>query len=230
MNEKCFRRLRGLPVSIIHSLFIGMTFLLLTQIGCSKEEVVAQPVNQPATQPVANNTENSKQDEPDQEATDEFAPEEKSALRKAAELLKKAQSSGGDSAGQATKWMQDVLGDASESGGATAQGALDWTNDMYQSLKDQGLTTAGSTTEWLSEDWNKMGAWEYKVIALEGMSPTEMESKLNELGAQRWECFHVASSPNGQTMYFKKHAKSYLKHVPLKDMMKLIPLLDAGNE
>lgn len=208
---------------ILDSLLIGLLVCLLTQIGCSKEEVAARSVNQPANPAETQKAETESQ-------ADEDTSAEKSALEKAAELLKNAKFSGGDSAEQATQWMQDVLGDATESGGASAQDALDWTNEMYESLKEQGLTTAGSTTEWLSDDWNKMGTWQYKVIVLGDLSPDEMESKLNELGAQRWECFHVTSSANGQTMYFKKHARSYLKHVPLKDMMKLIPLMDSGNE
>ena len=165
MSESICCRCHRLRFPIFNLLLIGMTILLLTQFGCKKEVAVAQPVNQPGTQDL----ETSTQDVKDQPEIDEDDPEEVSTLKKAAELLKKAQSSGGDSAGQATKWMQDVLGDATESGGATAQDALDWTNDMYQSLKDQGLTTAGSTTEWLSEDWNKMGAWKYKVIQMSRM-------------------------------------------------------------
>ena len=200
-------------------LFIGGVFCLLTQLGCSKEELAAQPVQ----------TSSADKSEIQQE-TEQEAASEKATLQKAAELLRQASSSGGRSAQQATQWMQDVLGDAAESGGATAQDTMRWTNEMYQSLKDRGLTTANSATEWVSEDWNRMGAWEYKVVVLESMSAAEMEGKLNELGAQRWECFHVIPTGEWQTLYFKKLARSYLKNVPLKDMLKMIPLLDTGNE
>ena len=204
---------------------VGFYFSVLALAGCNKEEVAAQPAGQPVAQ-----SQTDVADIATQAEDDKMDSEEKDTLQKAAELLEKAKSSGGDGAKQATEWMQQFLGDAAESSGETAQETMDWANDMYQSMKKQGLTTAGSATEWLSEDWNRIGAWEYKVIVVDDLSPSELEKKLNEMGAQRWECFHVSSTADGQTMYFKKHARSYLKHVPLKDMMKLIPLLDSGGE
>jgi hypothetical protein len=57
--------------------------------------------------------------------------------------------------------------------------------------------------------------------------PGQTEKKLNELGAKRWECFHVGKGAQGETVfYMKKHAKSYLDNVPLKDMLHLLQFLD----
>ncbi len=214
-------------------LFAATIFFLLTQIGCSKVELATHSVQTGSADESEIQQETELKTELKTESktkAETKAASDKATLQKAAELLRQASSSGGKSAQQATQWMQNVLGDAAESGGATAQDTMRWTNEMYQSLRDQGSTTANSATEWLSEDWSKMGAWEYKVVLLENKSPADMEGKLNELGAQRWECFHVMPTGSGQAMYFKKPARSYLKNVPLKDMMKLIPLLDNGNE
>jgi hypothetical protein len=156
--------------------------------------------------------------------------EEAGMLEKASDLFGKATASGGDSAKKASDWVLDRLGDAQDAGSSTAEDTMKWATDTYQSLRDNGMTTAGSATEWVTEDWNKMGSWEYKVVDVGLMKSADIEKRLNELGAQRWECYHVSVGPSGQTMYFKKPAKSYLKHIPLRDVMKLIPMLDnEGN-
>ena len=106
---------------------------------------------------------------------------------------------------------------------------MKWANEMYQSLKDKGMTTAGSTKEWLTSDWKAMGAWEYKIVKVDTSDLANTEKRLNELGKDNWECFHVAARGDSEFMYFKKPAKSFLKNVPFKDALHLIPLMDLGQ-
>ena len=178
--------------------------------GCDAGTVVAEN-SSPAVQQEGESA------NADDKKPDALSDEEEGFLKGATDLLDK---------------VQDKLGDAAESGSNTAEDTMEWAGEMFKSLKDQGLTTANSTKEWVQSDWNRMGAWEYKVVQLSDSPAEKIEKELNGLGDDRWECFHVSKlEENGPIMmYFKKPAKSYLKHVPLKDMMKLIPMMDSGEE
>lgn len=99
----------------------------------------------------------------------------------------------------------------------------------------RGLTTAKDAGSWDSEDWNSIGAWEYKVVFVASTDKTKdrvpPEQTLNEHGKLRWECFHVSDRPGGVTYFMKRQKKSYLKNMPLRDVLKLVPLLgtDGGE-
>lgn len=126
--------------------------------------------------------------------------------------------------------VDDMTGMFNKVGNATSQSADDamkWANATYQSLKGNGVTTADNVTDWISEDWNNINAWEYQVISVESTQAATLQEKLNEVGKQRWECFHVSNGDAATTFYMKRQRKSYMKSLPLKDMLKLIPLLDT---
>ena len=75
-------------------------------------------------------------------------------------------------AGDRLRQANDTGKDTAES----AQGTMEWATDMYQSLKDQGLTTAGSARQWLSQDFNSIGAWEYKIVRISLIDATPKKS------------------------------------------------------
>jgi hypothetical protein len=126
--------------------------------------------------------------------------------------------------------MKKMLSDAGDATGQTTDDTMNWVNEMYKSLSDRGLTSAKSAGDWVAEDWNSMNAWEYKVVRMgDEQTPEILAEKLNESGKNRWDCFHVSETTSGTTFYMKRQKKSFLKNVPLKDMMKLIPLLDNDN-
>ena len=125
--------------------------------------------------------------------------------------------------------MKKMLSDAGDATGQTTDDTMKWVNETYKSLSDRGLTTAKNASEWVAEDWNSINAWEYKVVSLtqaESKIPALLEKTLNEAGNQRWDCFHVSESAAGTKFFMKRQKKSYLKNIPLRDMLKLIPLLD----
>ena len=122
--------------------------------------------------------------------------------------------------------MKSMFNKAGDATGQSADDAMKWANKMFQSLKGQGVTTTDNVTDWISEDWNNINAWEYQVISVESTQAATLQEKLNEVGKQRWECFHVSNGDAATTFYMKRQKKSYMKSLPLKDMLKLIPLLD----
>ena len=140
------------------------------------------------------------------------------------DLMKKAKQSA-PSMQVARKWLNDAGGATSE----TADETMEWVNKTYKYLSDQGLTTAKDAKEWVSEDWNAINAWEYKVVEAGTADVELLDAALNESGKARWECFHVSESPAGTRFYMKRQKRSYLKNIPLKDLLKLVPLLDSNE-
>ena len=117
-----------------------------------------------------------------------------------------------------------LFGDAADAGMNAASDSADYVGDLFHSLKDKGLTTADDTKQWVQEDFQAMGAWEYKVVVLSGSAET-VEQKLNELGKDRWDCFEA----NDETFFLKRPRKSYLRNIPMKDLIKLVPMMQSEN-
>jgi hypothetical protein len=139
-------------------------------------------------------------------------------------LIEKAESNSED-AKKAKEWMNDKFG--SESGGESfiPEDAAQWAADAFSKLKDKGMTSAGSPSQWLKEDIRNMNALKYKIVKVSLDDLEALEDELNRMGQLKWDCFHVAEK-NGETiLFFKKEKRSILKNIPVRDMMKLVPLM-----
>ena len=148
----------------------------------------------------------------------------KGLMETAGDLFSRAKSAKGPTAQGAKDWVQQKIGDAATASGDSAGDAIGWANDTFESLRNSGLTNAENTSQWLKQDWKNMQSWQYKTLSLNDAEGSA-DDQLNRLGAQGWECFHVDS----RTFYFKKPADSYLRQLPLRDVMKLIPLLQQAK-
>lgn len=47
-------------------------------------------------------------------------------------------------------------------------------------------------------------------------------------GKLRWDCFHAVTKDGETILFLKKERRSILKNIPLKDMLKLVPLMGDG--
>lgn len=166
-----------------------------------------------------------------QDAQDESTEEtESGVLGKASKLFEKAKSKTGESASGASQWVQDKIGGAADAGSQTADDTWKWANETFDSLKAQGLTTATDTSEWLGQDWNNMESWQYKVITLAG-TDEELTEQLNAIGKNGWECFNTEAKNEGTfRFYLKKPTFSYLRQLPFKDVIKLVPMMNNGDK
>jgi len=88
--------------------------------------------------------------------------------------------------------------------------------------------TAGKAAEWSEGDLRKIGAWDYKIVRFEDSSDEALEEELNKLGAERWECYWVEETAEGPRFHFKKTKRSYLRHVPIGELMRVF-LPDGGQ-
>ena len=161
---------------------------------------------------------------------EEQLPEKSTAgglLDFANKILEKADEKS-DEAKKAKDWMNEKFGDASGSGMQIADDASKWAADAFKKLKEKGMTTATSPAQWLQEDIRNMNALKYKVVKIELNDLEAVEDELNKLGALRWDCFHVTEKDGQAVLFFKKERRSLLKNIPVRDMMKLVPLM--GNE
>ncbi len=140
--------------------------------------------------------------------------------QQAQEMFEKAKEAGMTSASNASEWVNDQWSGMVDGTNDMAQDTSDWVTETYESLRDRGMTTANDATQWVQDDFNSMYAFEYKVLAKSTEGLETLESELNQLGAQSWECF--ATDENA--FYFKRQKKSYLRNVPVKDLLKFLPM------
>lgn len=153
-----------------------------------------------------------------------------SVLTQAGKMVGDAASKSVKSAAEAGQWVQETLGDVTKTGTKSAAETWEWANETFESLKSQGLTSAQSTSQWLGQDWKNMESWQYQIVVLDG-EPADVARKLNELGEQGWECFEVTDLTSTSTkFYLKKPTFSYLRQLPVKDVIKLVPLMNTDEK
>lgn len=101
---------------------------------------------------------------------------------------------------------------------------------LYEEAREQGEKVPGDIADWIGADLGREGSWEYKVVDVPGASGEKLESRLNQLGAERWDCISVEPLSGRTRLVLKRTQKSYLRRLPLSDLMRLIPLFgDSGD-
>ena len=102
---------------------------------------------------------------------------------------------------------------------------------LYEKAKEKGERVPTDVYEWIKEDLQSVGDWEYHVFDVEESGAESIQTKLNELGADRWECICVQTIDSKTRFILKRSRKSYLKHLPLSQLAKIIPGGgDSGSE
>lgn len=203
--------------------------LLITVLvlGCNS---AATTVSDPTTAVLETDIVQQEQDD-QEESSDDPKSATKGLLDFASKIIKEQSDSGNETAKKAQDWMTDKFGEASDSGSQIADDAAKWAADAYQSLKDKGLTSADNAKDWLTEDIRNMNALKYKIVKISMDDLDAVEDQLNDLGKLRWDCFHAVEKDGDTILFFKKERRSVLKNIPVKDMLRLVPLMgDGGGE
>ncbi len=143
------------------------------------------------------------------------------------QLYEKAKSSGATTAVSAKEWLTELYGGATSASKTATADTAEWFGEMYKKAKDSGQTTASSAKEWLAEDIESIGTWEYKTLVMDLADAENIETELNKLGSERWECFWVDRQGERKTFYLKKTRRSFVQQIPLRQLLLLIPLLGA---
>ena len=101
--------------------------------------------------------------------------------------------------------------------------------DMYERAKSAGEQVPKDVYAWAKQDLGKIGDWEYLVTDLPLADAGTIQKRLNELGTDRWECIWIHSSGGNTHFIFKRPSLSYLKNIPLSQLMKLLTRGDSDN-
>ena len=100
---------------------------------------------------------------------------------------------------------------------------------LYEKAKATGEKVPATTMEWIREDLDRIGDWEYRVVALKG-DAKRIERELNALGGERWECFWVQTDAAGARFYLKRHSRSYLSTIPVTSLIKMLAVGGVGGD
>lgn len=160
------------------------------------------------------------------ETEERVVEKEPTFLQALQESYQQAKDAGLTTASSAGHWLSEQYDGATRSASNATNSATRWVSGTYGEAVKAGDTTARSATEWVSEDVGKIGTWQYRVVKVE---VAKVEAKLNEMGAQRWECFSV-NWEGMPTLVLKRRHRSYLQQLPAKDLLKLIPMLQGGGD
>ena len=182
--------------------------------------------------PGCNRSEKATPNDSAKAAEQKEAAAEESSWDQVTALFEKAKASGETTAASASEWISDLYGNARNVSTKAAGDASAWVQRMFQDAKRKGETTAGSANEWVQADLKKRGTFEYRVVRLQGQNAAATEQLLNQLGGQRWECFHIERREEVTTFYLKKAGRSQLRSLPAKELLRLLPLLGSlgGND
>lgn len=100
----------------------------------------------------------------------------------------------------------------------------------YEEAKEKGETAGRGMVEWAQDDFKKINSWEYRVVAISLLDPLAMEEVMNEMGAERWECISVTPLGTEARLFFKRRPVSYLRHLPVKDLVRFLQWPFGGGE
>jgi hypothetical protein len=78
--------------------------------------------------------------------------------------------------------------------------------------KNVGQKTV-SAAGWVMEDLAKIGNWEYDLELCATNDLARLKARLNEKGADHWECFSVLQSADGLLLFLKRPIRSAIKEI-----------------
>ena len=70
-----------------------------------------------------------------------------------------------------------------------------------------------------AEELQELWAIEYTSLEVTHSDLARVDDLLNELGRERWECYHVSEDERGRVFYFKRNKSTLTAH--LTDLLRL---------
>ena len=92
-------------------------------------------------------------------------------------------------------------------------------NDLKEGAQEaieDARTKAKELRELSAEELQEIWAIEYKTIEVMHSDLAALDEQLNELGQERWDCYHVSEDGQGKVFYFKRgksNAIAYLTNL-----------------
>ena len=132
------------------------------------------------------------------------------------------------SGGTSVERLGASANEARERAAAKANEAWAAIQELYEQAKDAGETVPDDVVEWTKADIGRIGDWEYRIESLPA-DREQMQTQLNEWGQDRWEAYWVELDASGYTVHLKRPARSYLRMIPVGDVLKVLPSGGSGN-
>jgi len=85
-----------------------------------------------------------------------------------------------------------------------------------QEAIEDARTKAKELQELSAKELQEIWAIEYKTIRVRHSDLATLDEQLNELGQERWDCYHVSEDGEGRVFYFKRgksNAIAYLTNL-----------------
>ena len=95
-------------------------------------------------------------------------------------------------------------------------------NDLKKGAQEAIENAKVKAREWQElseEELQRIWAIEYKTIKVAHSDLTELEEKLNKLGKERWDCYHVSEDREGKVLYLKRRKTNAARY--LTDLLRL---------
>ena len=80
-------------------------------------------------------------------------------------------------------------------------------------MVDGARSRANELRELSAEELRDLSAIEYRSLEVESADLAQMDDLLNELGRERWECYHVSDNSRGRVFYFKRNKSNVIAHL-----------------
>jgi hypothetical protein len=91
----------------------------------------------------------------------------------------------------------------------------DFRGDAQEAIED-ARARAGELRDLSAEELREIWAIEYTSLEVAQADLSRVDELLNEMGQDRWDCYHVGDSGQGRVFYFKRNktnAATYLTNL-----------------
>ena len=82
-----------------------------------------------------------------------------------------------------------------------------------QEVLDDARNRVEAIGELSTEELREIWAIEYRTVVVADADMATLDERLNALGQERWDCYHVSEEANGTVFYFKRRKSNALAHL-----------------
>lgn len=99
--------------------------------------------------------------------------------------------------------------------------------DRIEQLSRKAKPLQEDVKQLTDDQITRLWAVEYKTVEVSVKDATEIDSVLNEYGADRWDCYHVERAGDTWYFFFKRRKKSALRNLPYIENLQWLSFEDS---
>lgn len=93
------------------------------------------------------------------------------------------------------------------------QAPLDDLRGGAQEVLDDARNRVEAIGELSTEELREIWAIEYRTVVVADADMATLDERLNALGQERWDCYHVSEVEDGTAFYLKRRKSNALAHL-----------------